>query len=241
MTSGCDTIPKKLFFIWLGNRVPKYAATSMQAFQKVNPDFEVILVHRTTKQLENIWTSESLSDTYDIALKKALKRVLLEEDSYTTWQKNFYGPNPSFLQLLSDVARVEILNMHGGIYVDCDTFPICKFDSQLLARDFFAVKRKSNGKYVLDNFFLGKKKDEMKIVVDPYNVPDATFVDHTMPQSAVLIYHLLRKKFFDGTLKVDEHALTQDCYIDHYNTRTWSTGAVSPRQPPEWFDAIWKR
>lgn len=78
-------------------------------------------------------------------------------DDYVRWQAQFYGTKLHFLQLLSDIARIEVLNEYGGIYLDCDTFPISKFDDKLLSNDFFAVERKSRGmKSFLDNFFLGK-------------------------------------------------------------------------------------
>ena len=153
MTSIRNHIPKQLFFIWIGDIVPSYAKTSINAFKQVNPDFEVTLLHHTDSSLERVWNgSES-----DPPFKRALERVLKGQDSYVQWQASFYGQQLSFNQLLSDVARLEVLNQYGGIYLDLDTFPIARFDDRLLANDFFAVKRKSRGmNQFLDNFFLGK-------------------------------------------------------------------------------------
>ena len=49
-------IPRRMVFIWLGLSVPKFAHFAMQAFKEVNPSFEVCLVHRTTRQLEDIYS-----------------------------------------------------------------------------------------------------------------------------------------------------------------------------------------
>ena len=101
-------------------------------------------------------------------VKRALCRVLEEQDDYIKWQRDFYGTHLSFLQLLSDVVRVEVLNHYGGIYLDLDTFPIAKFDDNLLSHEFIVVKRKSSGMQpFFDNFFLGKSKSDFQ-VQNPY-------------------------------------------------------------------------
>lgn len=126
--------------------------------------------------------------------------MLEEQDDYVKWQRDFYGVHLNFLQLLSDVVRVEVLNHHGGIYLDLDTFPIAKFDDSLLSHEFIAVKRKSSGMQpFFDNFFLGKIKSDFQ-VQSPYHVPGAYLVDDTMPFSSTAKYFVLRKKFFDGSI-----------------------------------------
>lgn len=57
---------------------------------------------------------------------------------------------------------MEILNEYGGIYVDCDTFPIKPFDDRLSCKNFIAqhdykIGYGKNAKYVkyIDNYFIG--------------------------------------------------------------------------------------
>lgn len=78
----------------------------MNAFKQVNPDFDVDFLHYRVDQLQRIWDG----DEDDPPAKRALSRVLEEQDDYIKWQKDFYGSHFSFLQLLSDVLRVEVLN-----------------------------------------------------------------------------------------------------------------------------------
>jgi len=44
-------------------------------------------------------------------------------------QEVFYGKEIRFIQLLSDIYRLRIIQEFGGIYVDCDTFPLKPFDN----------------------------------------------------------------------------------------------------------------
>lgn len=36
-----NTIPKRLFMVWLGDNVPSYVQFSMDAYKEANPDFDV--------------------------------------------------------------------------------------------------------------------------------------------------------------------------------------------------------
>lgn len=232
------SIPKKIFMVWLGDRVPSYASFSARAFQQVNPDFELVFIHRTVQDLEDIWNGKLA----DPPLKRALSRVLQEnEDSYVKWQREFYGGAVRFLQLLADVARVEILNQYGGIYVDCDTFPIVPFDDSLLSHHFFCVKRKSGvgTNSFLDNFFLGKSSSS-RIVEDPYHIEGSFLVDHTKRCETIPQYYLLKRKFFAGQLEIGEHVLSASCYVDHYCSRTWKQNSLA-NQRERWFDRVWRR
>ena len=231
-----NRIPKKLFMIWLGDKVPSYARFSAKAFQQVNPDFEFMFIHRTIQDLEDIW----IGKLEDKPLKRALDRVLVNEDPYVKWQREFYGYKPSFLQLLADIARLEVLNEHGGIYVDCDSFPIARFDDVLLSHRYFCIKRKGGVgmKCFLDNFFLGKSNDGSTIE-DPYSVEGSFLVDHTKRCEATPRFYLLKRKFFSGQLKVGEHVLPARCYVDHYSSRT--RNQTEDSNVERWFDKLWRR
>jgi len=123
--------------------------------------------------------------------------------------------------------------------VDCDTFPVKKFDEKLLARDFFVVERRANGAKILDNFFLGKKRDGT-VVTNPYATSNTSFVDCTPRTNDKIAYYTLKKRFFDCTLKLGEHFGLLDHYIDHYNRRTWQDASLASCTPA-WADKIWKR
>ena len=68
-------IPKRMVFIWLGLSVPKFAHFAVRAFKEVNPSFEVCLVHRTAKQLEDIYSS-SCKDSIDQTVLECMQAVL---------------------------------------------------------------------------------------------------------------------------------------------------------------------
>jgi hypothetical protein len=115
---------------------------------------------------------------------------------------------------------MELLNFYGGIYVDCDTFPIISFSNELLTNDFFIVKRKTYGGFFIDNFFMGKKNDG-KIVYNPYDITKIKTIEH-MPQSFISTRYLInRKKFFNLKLKDGEFSFKPEYIIDHYLKNEW--------------------
>lgn len=94
----------------------------------------------------------------DKVIFRSIRRVERNcpSDGYLRRQLMFYGNKASFIQVLSDIVRIELLNEFGGIYMDCDTFPLKKFPVELLTKDFFIARRDTGGGYFLDNFFMGK-------------------------------------------------------------------------------------
>lgn len=42
-----------------------------------------------------------------------------------------------FNTAMSDALRFYLLDTYGGIYLDCDTFPVKPFDDRLLNMDYF--------------------------------------------------------------------------------------------------------
>ena len=64
----------------------------------------------------------------------------------------------NFIQILSDIIRFEILYSYGGIYLDSDTFPIKKFDDNLLKNNSFSQSvlcfrnKKSSPKHLSDDY-----------------------------------------------------------------------------------------
>ena len=68
--------------------------------------------------------------------------------------------------MLADIYRLEILNEFGGIYLDCDTYPLKKFDDKLLEKSFIVqtyINTINNNKVfshvISDNYFIGLDKN----------------------------------------------------------------------------------
>ena len=66
------------------------------------------------------------------------------------------------MQVLSDIYRLKLVSEFGGLYVDCDTFPLKPFDDKLLQLKRFMVARHYNNiasstenNIGDDNYFLG--------------------------------------------------------------------------------------
>ena len=64
--------------------------------------------------------------------------------------------------MLSDIYRLKLVSEFGGLYVDCDTFPLKPFDDKLLQLKRFMVARHYNNiasstenNIGDDNYFLG--------------------------------------------------------------------------------------
>jgi len=51
-----------------------------------------------------------------------------------------------------------LINTYGGIYVDCDTYPIKPFDEKLLAMENFCVYDKIENFHEANNYFIGSNK-----------------------------------------------------------------------------------
>jgi mannosyltransferase OCH1-like enzyme len=61
-----------------------------------------------------------------------------------------------FIQTLADIFRLAVLNKYGGIYLDCDTYPLKPFDSLLMTKNFTVARHTYNNIIIPDSFFMGK-------------------------------------------------------------------------------------
>jgi mannosyltransferase OCH1-like enzyme len=106
-------IPKIIHAIWVGSGLPERYARNLRRWQVLHPDW---ILH--------IWFDKDLN--------------WLEN-------QNLYGAAPSIVasdaigQFRSDVARYEVLRKYGGLYVDCDTYPLRPVDSALNGLSDFAA------------------------------------------------------------------------------------------------------
>ena len=191
-------IPKQLFFIWLGNTPPAYCEFAINAFKEVNPDFKVDFLY---------WSVEDVENPKDEILKKSV------EDAIKLNRKD-----RKFIQSVTNLYRYKILYRYGGIYLDCDTFPVRPFDDKLLDHTEFDVTISwgQNQFIIRDVFFLGKCP---KTYLEK-NPPKYTLL---YPHTETGNYHELKKKFFDCTLKYGEYYGDPKLYyINHYHDFTWN-------------------
>ena len=103
-------IPKIIHYCWFGkDEKPKLAKKCIASWKKYCPDYQII---------------EWNEDNYDISSAPLFVRQAIEAQKWA---------------FASDYVRLKVVYEHGGIYLDCDTFPISKFDDNLLSNDFFVV------------------------------------------------------------------------------------------------------
>lgn len=212
-------IPKLLHFIWFGDDIPQYAEFSIENFLKVNPDFEINFVTRTIDEINGIKMNGIIENKIDEVISKSINRISSsKEDIFVNFQMStIYKHGVQFVQILSDVVRLELLNEFGGIYLDCDTFPRKPFDEGLLNCDFFIVKRSENGGKFRDNFFMGKSLG-CESIINPYEV-DATEIPYEYGKKTELL--MKKQKFFDLNLKYEKQ---NDGYIYHFENGAWKHG-----------------
>ena len=147
-------IPKRLFFIWIGNNVPPYVDFCINAFKKVNSDFEIEFVHENSINNDN----SDFKEVSDILKDK-------KSTYYKIWCSPFkkYNLNHSTISRniwFSDILRIHLINKYGGIYLDCDTFPVRPFDNKLLSLKCFNIMTENRKKGYTDCFFMGSQIGE---------------------------------------------------------------------------------
>ena len=237
-------ISKIIHFIWLGDVLPDYADYVMDAYRQVNPDFELKLTHRTIQQLTDIYNGTFSQEDDDI-VKQSIERTLnIGDDEFIRIQLRMYGDDVRFVQVLSDVLRLELLNRHGGIYVDLDTFPIKPFDDSLLSNTFFAIRRFNGKGFFYDNYFMGKKPDGNRLV-NPYDFTKMygmNALNHYPSNYMTIRFMVNRDKFFKHKLQIGDFSFVKDFYIDHYFDGRWRNNIKSGVRVKKIFlDEIWKR
>lgn len=106
-TSGKQKIPKKIHYIWVGNKeLPDEFKKNIDTWEKYNPDYEIIRWDETN---------------YDFKKCDYVKEAYEAE----CWA------------FVSDFARLDIIYKHGGIYLDTDVEAIGNFDCLLNDDAFF--------------------------------------------------------------------------------------------------------
>ena len=159
-------IPKKIHFIWFGKK-PNYCDNAIKQFKLYNKDFEICTYFKTIQDIELIFnTTYTKLNRNDQLIKKCIDAII---NMNTLYNMQIYRSKSAvklnFIQILADIFRLEVLNEYGGIYLDCDTFPIKSFDYTLLKYDQFTVSQhmKYTNTIMPDQFFIGKEKSSEKI------------------------------------------------------------------------------
>ena len=187
-------IPKILHFIWIGDNKPNYVDFAINNFREVNPDFKINFVFE--KDIENPTNDD---------VKQYLKKFKPDE-------KN----SKSFIIQFVDLFRKFLLIKYGGIYLDCDTFPIRPFNDELLKLNKFNVTRSYGLNFIIyhEIFFMGRDLDTTKKYVNVL-YPVDSFYDNK-------VYQKNKKDFKNCILKYGTHCNDpRRCYIDHYNDYLW--------------------
>jgi mannosyltransferase OCH1-like enzyme len=204
-------IQKKLFMIWFGDNIPDFAKFSLDTFQQVNPDFKCEIVHRKIKEIEDIFYVED-------------PQKLPEMDRIINF--NFHIKYKAILKtkrriplccFAKDSLCIHLIRRFGGIFVDCDMFPVKPFDKKLLSLKYFNSKRlflyNGKGTIVREGNFCGNEKG--------YKSEEPTTIGYIRE---VLKTKELQSKFYNCTLKYGERydKNNEDNYVEHYGAFSWN-------------------
>lgn len=106
-STGCQKIPKKIHYIWVGGQpLPKEYEQNIESWKRSNPDYEIVR-----------WDESN----YDFGKCDYVK------EAYDTHSWGFVVNYP----------RLDIVYQYGGIYLDVDVEVLRSFDCLLQDRAFF--------------------------------------------------------------------------------------------------------
>lgn len=211
-------IPKQIFFIWIGDNIPKYVNFSINAFKNLNKDFTIDLIHieclETSKNIDVIETKKELENK-DSKLYKIYDSKWKYDNLYTKVGKNVH---------FCDVFRIYIINKYGGIYLDCDTFPIRQFDDELLSHKCFSTRNyyytKKCGPWH-DIFFLGTEKGKYNHR-NNYKVNTYTYPHHELYNiDSLEKFNRSRNNFFNCINDFNTEYIPKNKYILHFKALEW--------------------
>lgn len=240
-------IPKILHFIWFGRHIPKYVQFSIGAFQKVNSDFKIHFVYRDIKTVEEIIDDkEKCKNDDDVLLRRCGLSILNQDELYINTVNHCKKSKLKFIQILLDIYRLDILNYYGGIYLDCDTFPVKKFDQQLMSNNSFIVTRHYNENIIVnDNYFMGCQKNVDsfdRVLWETYKNDSASSIIKILQTQKGwnnnIKFLINKKKFFECKLHIGEYSFSKDFYIDHYSSQSWKDTGKGIMTPICKFDNI---
>lgn len=219
-------IPRRLFFNWLGPDVPAYARFAMDAFARVNPDFEIRFLHEPDP-----------GHPRDPLLAETLRLVAANDGNPLSlifnrpWARKNLDSPVGRLANLSDCLRLLQVERLGGIYLDLDTFPVRPFDDRLLSCGCFFTRFCGNR---CDTFFFGAGRGDLFTHIEPREGDRAAMAyrsdlpvtyHNALVRVARRRFLALREKFLLGSLRYGESVFMKESspwyYIDHYKRNHW--------------------
>ena len=121
-------IPKKIHFIWLGKLLSEEGRDNLVHWRKTNPDYDINLWVDSALFPDNFEEENQYIHFMEWAKANNIRIRDVKEIHDEMYNKDFYddavlGLNANFGEA-SDIARLEILYLEGGIYFDAkDIFP----------------------------------------------------------------------------------------------------------------------
>ena len=241
-------IPQILHFIWIGDK-PKYVSFAIEAYKKVNPNCNINLASFSVKHFEEIYFDKHIYNENEQIAYDALNDIFNGE-KYQDILKIFMNgyqhinySNTPFQQIFVDIYRLALLNRYGGLYVDCDTYPIKPFDNLIFDNQRICVVDKvKDNVYALNNYFIGAVAGS-----NWTNCFDNSYVKIVQENNQQFIltnkvkttdFTIRRIKFFKCKLTSDDfkNIKTSD-YFEHYSEFRWGNNKV----PITKFDKIFDR
>lgn len=116
-------IPKKFHRIWLGARQrPARYDEYWQKWQELHPDWEFnTWTEENLPPLTNQWAFDSVTET-----ARSCGVQMSHERAVAVMQ--------------ADIAAYELVNKFGGVYLNCDMYPLKSFDSLLHNNSFLGME-----------------------------------------------------------------------------------------------------
>lgn len=116
-------IPKKFHRIWLGDRPrPARYDEYWQKWQELHPDWEF-----------NTWTEENMPELHNSWAFESVK-----ETARSCGVQMSHGRAVAVMQ--ADIAAYELVYKFGGVYLNCDMYPLKSFDSLLHNNSFLGME-----------------------------------------------------------------------------------------------------
>lgn len=237
---------KLIHFIWIGQK-PYYLDYVLSAYKTLNDDCQISLLHYTINQLQNLFFNKHIEVEQDKIVFNLLNDIIFNNkyheliDILITGKEHINYSNTPFIQLFCDILRLELLNIYGGIYVDCDTFPLKPFDEALFNHEKFLVYDKISDTLVPNNYFIGLRKgafwnnyfDGQCTKIVQYN--NQQFIRFNSKKS--FDFMVRRIKFFKCRLSLDDFKdINTTDYFEHYSEFRWGLGKVELTKFDDIFD-----
>ncbi len=123
-----NLLPNNIYLIWFGDKLPKYIYYTLQQYGLVNYNFNIYFIHYHKNDILYKNNNDQVLKISKQYIDDYLNNI---QNRYTKYIKYRVDNKFTYLQILSDIYRIEIIRYFGGIYVDVDTLPLKNFNSLL--------------------------------------------------------------------------------------------------------------